>query len=167
MDVINVSCDRCEATATNTILWGAKRYAIDPGLTIQMHIQFAWCEVCNSFVTAEKLHDLNWYQEKVNAIIAENIFTKYRRDARQKLGELKFAYQWRANRSTSAKCLICGSERIHPLPFPARVGGTIHPMCGGTLKSTTSGNRLSIMYDPILFDKEGLRIKDSISVEIK
>lgn len=111
----------------------------------RLHIEQdpAWCSICRCFVVAECLPPIEQLEIEIDRLMANDpellqiwAFVSDGAPVQDRLAELRKRLIWRKKRSSSARCLHCGSVEVTPIPYN---GEFSHPRTGERVIAGGSG----------------------------
>jgi hypothetical protein len=96
-------------------------YQLADGSTQMIEEQAAWCETCGRITAAEQPRPLPDLERELAELRSgsgpmHDWLRALDIPVEREVGELEERLGWRGQRSSSARCLECGSETIVPLP---------------------------------------------------
>jgi hypothetical protein len=101
------------------LLFLGRHYQLGDGSTQMIEEQAAWCETCGRIIAAEHLRPLPDLERELAELRSgsgpmHDWLRALGIPVEREIGEKRLG--WRRQRSSSARCLECGSEAIVPLP---------------------------------------------------
>lgn len=135
-------------------------YRLADGREITLHSRPVWCEQCAKVTHGEEIESVQAIDKQIADL--ERLAAEIRREMtrpplpapdapgdrhqQEQIAELKLRREWRLQRSSPPKCLICGSTAIVPLEHgkPVRIaGGTVRCDCVGMCSTNFNEWRFS------------------------
>lgn len=176
-----IQCSGCAKEWSLHKFVGLYVYLLENGQTFPLDRSIGWCGCCHDLQPVEEIPDEAALFE--NFIAAYDNFQKYALTFkktflgglelsnseqlktyeiyRRKLGEARAAIEWRKNRTSKPKCLICGSEDISYMDVFS--GHEIHPECSGKLILKETDIRFAVHRRKRLYDPDGYFLREEES----
>jgi hypothetical protein len=141
------------------LLFLGRYYRLADGSTQMIDEQAAWCTRCRRVIAAEQLRPLPELERKLAELQQGDkplldLLSALFGSVEEEIVNIRNKLEWRQRRTSSARCLNCGSEDIVPLPFE---GETVHPGNGRTIRVRCE-NRCDALRLDAYYSTEGIRI---------
>jgi hypothetical protein len=155
--VMEFRCSECEHAGTVTLGPSLYHYELTDGSTLCLFHRQMWCTQCATIVNAEVLPDSAEIQGQLDVAIAGEA-NGPRDESRERVVEvLARALQWRVQRESPPRCLVCGTSRIASLEADG-VDAAVHPGCGGEFQFQV-GAYVTLGASGGKYSPEGLRLE--------
>ena len=170
-----LSCDRCDYRQSFWWVSGVHFIRLEPEWAVPMNCDTAWCDKCREVVQAERLIDLDEFQQEFERagrggpfalgwwgqegywwwLRKELIYKNGTIDARFYAGAVHRLIEWRSARLAPNRCLQCGNTNIRHQELD---NDFLHPNCGGRVRRDKFC-MASIDCNLLFYDAEGLLLR--------